>query len=208
MSTESTTPDAPETTETTEPEGPTFADLGLDDRVVRSLRDIGYERPSPIQAATIPALLDGRHVVGLAQTGTGKTAAFVLPLLHRIHAEALRPEPKGCSALILAPTRELANQIADSVRAYGRYTRPSIAVVIGGAKAGQQVRAMAKGVDVLVATPGRLIDLMERRALRLGIGRHGRWCSGQCFRNSSSRGGTTRTAGAPAGACSPSRPCG
>jgi ATP-dependent RNA helicase RhlE len=145
-----------------------FNTLGLSQPLLRALSDENYVEATPIQSKVVPAMLAGRDILGTAQTGTGKTAAFVLPLLHRIHADAMRPEPKGCSALILAPTRELANQIADSVRTYGRYTRPSVAIVIGGAKAGQQVRAMAKGVDILVATPGRLLDLMGSGAIRIG----------------------------------------
>lgn len=145
-----------------------FNTLGLSQPLLRALSDENYVEATPIQSKVVPAMLAGHDILGTAQTGTGKTAAFVLPLLHRIHADAMRPEPKGCSALILAPTRELANQIAESVRTYGRYTRPSVAIVIGGAKAGQQVRAMAKGVDILVATPGRLLDLMGSGAIRIG----------------------------------------
>ncbi|MGE9783913.1 DEAD/DEAH box helicase [Janibacter sp. G368] len=163
MSTESTTPDAPETTETTEPEGPTFADLGLDDRVVRSLRDIGYERPSPIQAATIPALLEGRHVVGLAQTGTGKTAAFALPVLSR-----LDPKQKAPQALILAPTRELALQVCEAIEKYSaRMPGVRVLPVYGGQGYGVQLSALRRGVHIVVGTPGRIMDHLDKGTLDL-----------------------------------------
>ena len=163
MSTESTTPDAPETSETTEPEGPTFADLGLDDRVVRSLRDIGYERPSPIQAATIPALLEGRHVVGLAQTGTGKTAAFALPVLSR-----LDPRQKAPQALILAPTRELALQVCEAIEKYSaRMPGVRVLPVYGGQGYGVQLSALRRGVHIVVGTPGRIMDHLDKGTLDL-----------------------------------------
>lgn len=145
----------------------TFNDLGLAEPILKALVAEGYTSPTPIQAQGIPAILSGADVLGLAQTGTGKTASFVLPLLHRIVEQASRPEPKTCGALILAPTRELAAQIADSIRAYGQKVRHSATVVVGGVRPFPQVRNMARGVDILVATPGRLIDHMQGGAIRL-----------------------------------------
>src|SRR5262249_27994786 len=107
-------------------------------------------------------------LIGIAQTGTGKTAAFALPILHRLAEQRVRPMPKSCRVLVLSPTRELSSQILESFRAYGRHLRISSALAIGGVSMGPQVRALAHGVDVLVATPGRLIDLMRSNALRLG----------------------------------------
>lgn len=112
-------------------------------------------------------MLAGRDIVGIAQTGTGKTAAFTLPLLHAIAQRGERPAPRRCHALVLVPTRELAAQVADSVRAYGRHTRPSVALVIGGARPGPQIRALSGGVDLVIATPGRLLDHMGAGAISL-----------------------------------------
>ena len=112
-------------------------------------------------------MLSGKDVVGIAQTGTGKTAAFVLPILHRITRSNKRPQPKCCRALIVTPTRELAAQIADNVTTYGKHMHHSVAVVIGGARPNPQIRAMSRGVDILVATPGRLLDHMSTGAIRL-----------------------------------------
>lgn len=128
---------------------------------------MGYEKPTPIQAAVIPAFLDGRDVIGIAQTGTGKTAAYVLPMLHALAERPARPSPKRCRVLILAPTRELAGQIADSIRSHGRHIRHAVALVVGGARPGPQIRAIARGVEFLVATPGRLMDHMETGVLNL-----------------------------------------
>jgi len=144
-----------------------FSDLGLAEALLRAVSAEGYTTPTPIQTKVIPAMLAGRDLVGIAQTGTGKTAAFVLPLLNEISRNPVAPGPRGCGTLILAPTRELASQIAASIRTYGRFTRHSVAVVIGGARPGPQVKAMAQGVDILVATPGRLLDHMATRAIRL-----------------------------------------
>ena len=112
-------------------------------------------------------MLAGRDIMGVAQTGTGKTAAFVLPLLHRIIDQPQKPGPRRCGALILAPTRELASQINESIRAYGKFIRPTSLVIIGGAKAGPQIKAMSHGRDIVVATPGRLLDLMNSGAVCL-----------------------------------------
>ncbi len=144
-----------------------FTDLGLAEPLLRSIKDEGYTDPTPIQAAVIPKVLEGRDLMGIAQTGTGKTAAFVLPVLSRIKELEITPKRAGCTALILAPTRELAAQIADSIRIYGRYMKPAVAVVVGGVKHNPQIRQMAPGVDVLVATPGRLLDHMGTGTIRL-----------------------------------------
>jgi len=124
--------------------------------------------PTPIQAQTIPIVLSRRDVIGIAQTGTGKTAAFALPILHHIFANRRRMERKCCRVLVISPTRELSGQILDSFRAYGRHLRINAALAIGGVPMGGQVRALLDGVDVLVATPGRLLDLVKGNALRLG----------------------------------------
>ena len=148
--------------ETPEPDQ-SFADLGLDDRVVRALKDIGYESPSPIQAATIPALLEGRHVVGLAQTGTGKTAAFALPILSR-----LDPKQKKPQALVLAPTRELALQVCEAVEKYAaRIPGLRVLPVYGGQAYGVQLSALRRGVHVVVGTPGRIMDHLDKGTLDL-----------------------------------------
>ena len=119
-----------------------FTDLGLAEPILRAVSAEGYSAPTPIQAELIPAMLAKRDCLGIAQTGTGKTAAFVLPLLHAIGEDRTRPWPKTCRALILVPTRELAQQIADRVRAYSRFSRTSAAVIVGGAKPGPQIRAL------------------------------------------------------------------
>ena len=145
----------------------TFTDFGLADPIARALAEENYVTPTPIQAQTIPLGLSGRDVVGIAQTGTGKTAAFALPILNRILENRGRPQPKHCRALILSPTRELSGQILDSFNAYGRHIRLSSALAIGGVPMGRQVRALMQGVEVLVATPGRLLDLVQGNALKL-----------------------------------------
>jgi ATP-dependent RNA helicase RhlE len=140
-----------------------FTDLGLAKPLLKALAAEGYTTPTPIQAKAIPSVLQGRDLLGIAQTGTGKTAAFALPILQRL-AEDRRPAPrKGARCLVLSPTRELASQIADSFRAYGAYQSLTVAVVFGGAKYGPQIKALLGGVDVLVATPGRLIDHINER---------------------------------------------
>ncbi|WP_424136877.1 DEAD/DEAH box helicase [Roseomonas chloroacetimidivorans] len=144
-----------------------FNELGLAAPLLRALEEEGYTTPTPIQAQAIPAALQGRDVLGIAQTGTGKTAAFALPLLNRLAIDPKRAAPFTCRALILSPTRELASQIHESIRAYGRHIRPSTALVFGGVPENPQKRAMAKGVDVLIATPGRLMDLLNQRAMKL-----------------------------------------
>ncbi len=145
----------------------TFAELGLAEPLLRALNDAQYINPTPIQAQSIPVLLAGRDLLGLAETGTGKTAAFVLPLLNKL-AEEGRAQPGAPRALILAPTRELAIQIGESIAVYGRHLRLSHTVIFGGVGQRPQVNAIARGVDILVATPGRLLDLIDQRHLRLG----------------------------------------
>ena len=144
-----------------------FSALGLAETLLRALAQEGYETPTPIQTQAIPPLLAGRDLLGIAQTGTGKTAAFALPILQRLSQSKQRAPARGCRALILAPTRELAAQIGDSFQRYGRNLRLSIAVIVGGVSYAPQIRAMARGVDVLVATPGRLIDHLENQVVRL-----------------------------------------
>ena len=144
-----------------------FKTLGLAETVLRAVAAEGYDTPTPIQAKAIPLVLEGRDVVGIAQTGTGKTAAFVLPLLSRLEALGGTAKPKGTRVLVLSPTRELAAQIHDAVRAYGKNVRPRSTVVVGGAKPGPQIRACAQGLDFLVATPGRLLDHVASGAIKL-----------------------------------------
>ncbi|HRY07355.1 MAG TPA: DEAD/DEAH box helicase [Hyphomicrobiaceae bacterium] len=144
-----------------------FSELGLAEPVLKALAEEGYETPTPIQAQAIPVLLKGADLLGIAQTGTGKTAAFALPLLTRITTDK-RPAPRrGARILVLSPTRELAAQIGESFRTYGRHLGTSVAVVFGGVAHKPQINALSKGVDVLVATPGRLIDHMETGAVTL-----------------------------------------
>ncbi len=139
----------------------TFAELGLAEPILRALTDEGYTAPTPIQAQAIPLVLGGRDLLGIAQTGTGKTAAFALPILNHLEATP-RPLSRGfCRALILSPTRELASQIAESFRTYSRHMRVSVTTVFGGVPFGAQIRALQRGVDILVATPGRLQDHMR-----------------------------------------------
>ncbi|MDE2603406.1 MAG: DEAD/DEAH box helicase [Bradyrhizobium sp.] len=145
-----------------------FQDFGLADPISRALKEENYLTPTPIQAQTIPIALTGRDVVGIAQTGTGKTAAFALPILHRILQNRIRPQPKACRVLVLSPTRELSGQILDSFNAYGRHVRLTSALAIGGVPMGRQVRSVMQGVEVLVATPGRLLDLVQSNGLKLG----------------------------------------
>jgi ATP-dependent RNA helicase RhlE len=145
-----------------------FQDFGLADPISRALKDENYLTPTPIQAQTIPLALAGRDVVGIAQTGTGKTAAFALPILHRILENRIKPQPKTCRVLVLSPTRELSGQILESFNAYGRHMRLSSALAIGGVPMGRQVRSVMQGVEVMVATPGRLLDLVQSNGLRLG----------------------------------------
>ncbi|QIK95550.1 DEAD/DEAH box helicase [Sphingomonas sp. HDW15A] len=142
-----------------------FADLGLSDHLLRAVGDSGYDQPTPIQKAAIPAVLMGKDLIGIAQTGTGKTAAFVLPMID-ILAEG-RGRARMPRSLILEPTRELAAQVAENFEKYGVHHKLSMALLIGGVQMGDQVKALEKGVDVLIATPGRLMDLFERGKILL-----------------------------------------
>ena len=142
-----------------------FSDFGLASPILDALAFEGYTTPTPIQIEAIPQVLGGRDLCGIAQTGTGKTAAFALPILQRLSSARRAATLRGCRVLVLSPTRELASQIADSFRSYGRGIRCSAAVVFGGVPIGPQQRQLAPGVDILVATPGRLLDLIDRRSL-------------------------------------------
>ena len=144
-----------------------FEQLGLMPSLLKALAAGGYTAPTPIQTEAIPHVLAGRDLLGIAQTGTGKTAAFALPILQRLAANRRAPAPGGCRVLILAPTRELASQIAESVRRYGANMGVRVALMFGGVPKGKQARAMAGGVDVLVACPGRLLDHMGDGAVKL-----------------------------------------
>src|SRR4051794_11888586 len=143
----------------------TFADLGLSDELLRAVTDSGYDEPTPIQRAAIPSVLMGKDLVGIAQTGTGKTAAFVLPMIDILgHGRSRARMPRS---LILEPTRELAAQVAENFEKYGKYQKLSMALLMGGVQMGDQVKALEKGVDVLIATPGRLMDLFGRGKIML-----------------------------------------
>ncbi|MEO7277215.1 MAG: DEAD/DEAH box helicase [Sphingomicrobium sp.] len=143
----------------------TFADLGLSDELLRAVTESGYNEPTPIQSAAIPAVLMGKDLIGIAQTGTGKTAAFVLPMIDILgHGRSRARMPRS---LILEPTRELAAQVAENFEKYGKYHKLSMALLIGGVQMGDQVKALEKGVDVLIATPGRLMDLFGRGKIML-----------------------------------------
>jgi ATP-dependent RNA helicase RhlE len=144
-----------------------FSDLGLAAGLLAAVRAKGYETPTPIQARAIPPIMAGRDLLGVAQTGTGKTAAFALPILHRLASRPGRAGRRACRALVLSPTRELAQQIAASFRTYGAQAGVTVAVFVGGVKYGPQVKAVAAGTDVLVATPGRLLDHLGQGAVRL-----------------------------------------
>lgn len=144
-----------------------FHELGLTKQLVATLSSLGYDNPTPIQAQAIPLLLEGRDMIGLAQTGTGKTAAFGLPLIEMLLKEQKRPDNRTTRTLILAPTRELVNQIATNLKSYVRNTPLKINSVVGGASINKQQLQLEKGTDILVATPGRLLDLVSRRAIGL-----------------------------------------
>lgn len=145
-----------------------FEGLDLAQPILRAIAEEGYTTPTPIQAQTIPSLLDGHDIMGIAQTGTGKTAAFSLPLLHRLaKTGGTRPPKRGTRALILAPTRELAGQIRDCIKTYSRHMGLRSTVVFGGVSIRGQIEALARGVDILVATPGRLLDLMNQKCVTL-----------------------------------------
>jgi ATP-dependent RNA helicase RhlE len=144
-----------------------FNDFGLAEPILRALTEEKYVTPTPIQSDAIPPVLTGRDMIGIAQTGTGKTAAFALPILNRLANNRKPLEKKSPRVLVLSPTRELSGQILDSFRTYGRHMRIQSALVIGGVPMGRQVRDLMHGLDVLVATPGRLLDLMKSNGVRL-----------------------------------------
>ena len=144
-----------------------FSDFGLAEPILRAVRARGHTIPTPIQSQAIPGQIEGRDILGIAQTGTGKTAAFVLPLLNRL-CSAPAPRSRRARALILAPTRELAIQIGEDVRTYSKFVQLRHAVILGGVKEGPQIAALARGPDIIIATPGRLLDLMKRRRADLG----------------------------------------
>jgi ATP-dependent RNA helicase RhlE len=141
---------------------PSFAALGLPERLCTTLDAVGHHTPTPVQVEAVPSLLAGRDLLGIAQTGTGKTAAFLLPILAARLAAGDRPGRGGARALVVTPTRELASQVAAAFDLYARGTRLARGVVVGGVPQGPQVKALARGVDVLVATPGRLLDLVDQ----------------------------------------------
>ncbi len=145
-----------------------FKDLGLAEPLLQALAAKNYTVPTPIQAQAIPALMDGRDLCGIAQTGTGKTAAFALPSLDYFHHNPKQTPQKGCRMLVLSPTRELAAQIAESFRDYARFMKLTVATVFGGVPINKQINQLRGGIDILVATPGRLLDLIDQRALTLG----------------------------------------
>ena len=144
-----------------------FTTLVLEPRLLKALATEGYTTPTPIQTQAIPHVLAGKDLLGIAQTGTGKTAAFALPILQRLAANPHAPKPKSARALILSPTRELTLQIADSFKAYGRYMNLSVTTIFGGVGEGPQIQVMKRGIDILVATPGRLLDHVRQRNVDL-----------------------------------------
>ena len=144
-----------------------FKDLGLAEPILRAVAATGYTTPTPIQTDVIPVMIKSKDVIGIAQTGTGKTASFVLPILDRIARNNKKQESRTCGTLIITPTRELASQIADDIKTYGKFVNATSTVIVGGVKPGPQIKACAKGVDIVVATPGRLLDLINSGMIRL-----------------------------------------
>jgi ATP-dependent RNA helicase RhlE len=151
---------------------PSFHDLGIAEPLTRVLAENNYTTPTPIQLSAIPALLENQDLLGIAQTGTGKTAAFALPVLQSLFKTQCTPTPRTTRALVLAPTRELAIQIADSCKAYGKYLSLRQTTIYGGVNQKPQVKMMSKGVDLLIATPGRLLDLMQQGHVDLSMVTH------------------------------------
>ena len=149
-----------------------FEKLGVNAKIAAHLAEIGLRTPTPIQTQAIPLLLEGRDLLGLAQTGTGKTAAFGLPLLQQVRKIGHKPAPRSVDALILVPTRELANQIVEALRSFAGKSLVKINIVVGGKSINVQMQHLAKGTSILVATPGRLIDLLDRRAVDLSQTRY------------------------------------
>ncbi len=146
-----------------------FSKFGLDAGILLAIQKAGYLQPTPVQAAAIPKVMQGSDLIAIAQTGTGKTAAFVLPMIHRIADSNRRGNPRGIKSLILAPTRELVIQIMENIRNYGQSLPIRVAAIFGGVEEEAQIKALRKGVDFVVATPGRLIDLLGRQKLDFGM---------------------------------------
>jgi len=146
-----------------------FSNFGLEPGILRAIQQAGYTRPTPVQAAAIPKVLWGLDVIAIAQTGTGKTAAFVLPMLQRLGASHRQGQRPAIQALILAPTRELAVQIMENIRAYGQHLPVRVAAIFGGVEEDAQIKSLRKGVQIVVATPGRLLDLLGRQKLDFGL---------------------------------------
>lgn len=142
-----------------------FSKFGLQEEILRAVKQAGYTRPTPVQVASIPKVMRGRDVIAIAQTGTGKTAAFVLPMLHRLSVAHRQDQLRGIKALILAPTRELAVQISENIQAYGRHLPLRVAAIYGGIEEKAQIKALRAGVHIIVATPGRLLDLFRRQEI-------------------------------------------
>ena len=142
-----------------------FRNFGFEEEILRAIQQAGYTRPTPVQTAAIPKVMQGHDLIAIAQTGTGKTAAFVLPMLHRLAKAQHQGQPRSTKALILAPTRELAVQIMENIRAYGRHLPIRAAAIHGGVDEAAQIRSIHKGVHIIVATPGRLLDLLGRQKL-------------------------------------------
>ncbi|MEO6786716.1 MAG: DEAD/DEAH box helicase, partial [Chthoniobacteraceae bacterium] len=140
-----------------------FRELGLGDNILKAIQEAGYTEPTPIQSAAIPLVLAGNDVIGIAQTGTGKTAAFTLPILARMAGSINDGTPRRTRTLVLAPTRELVVQIEENIRAYGKHLPFRMATVFGGVGERPQMEALRSGVDIVIACPGRLLDLMDRR---------------------------------------------
>src|SRR4029077_5119592 len=139
-----------------------FQLLGLDAKILRAVQEAGYTEPTPIQSAAIPPIIAGHDLIGIAQTGTGKTAAFTLPILTRLAAQPAGPR-RGSRVLVIAPTRELVVQIEENVKAYAKHMPVTVATVFGGVGEQPQMRALRAGTDIIVACPGRLLDLMSQR---------------------------------------------
>src|SRR4051812_22861110 len=144
-----------------------FKSLHIIEPILKSLNEEGYTKPTPIQSAAIPIILKGTDLMGCAQTGTGKTAAFAIPILQLLHSGITHDKTKKIRSLIVTPTRELAIQIGESLQAYGRHTGLKTTVIFGGVNQNPQVNALKNGVDILVATPGRLLDLINQRFISL-----------------------------------------
>ena len=148
----------------------TFKDLNITEPILKAIEEKGYTNPTPIQEKAIPAALTGKDILGCAQTGTGKTAAFAIPIIQ--HLQANKDKNKSIKALILTPTRELALQISECIDDYAKYTQVRHGVIFGGVNQRAQVNMLHQGIDILVATPGRLLDLMNQGYIRLDDVRH------------------------------------